>query len=119
MKGRTIFGRDPALFIGLVTAFVIALVSFRVPGVDAGAGAAIIALVTSLVTAFITRPWTPVIFTGIVTAAVALFAEYGFTLREEAVSALTGLTLAIFAFLTRPQVSPKSGPVDPTPSAPR
>lgn len=103
-----IFGRDPALWIGLLGAAVTVLVAGNLPWIDAGAGAAITTFAAAVIVAATTRPWQPAMFTGIVAAGAALLAEYGWHLSDQMVTGLSGLILAVFAILgVRPQVSPK------------
>lgn len=102
-----LFGREPALVLGLIGATLTTLVSFNVPFLSAGAAAAIMALLTAGVTALLTRPIAPALFVGVLTAGVALVAEYGYTVSDQVVASLTGLLLAAFAlFGIRPQVRP-------------
>lgn len=103
-----IFGRDPALWLGLLGAAVTVLVAGNLSWIDAGAGAAIVTFVSAVVVAATTRPWQPAMFTGIVAAGAALVAEYGWHLSDQMVTGLSGLILAVFAILgVRPQVAPK------------
>lgn len=102
-----IFRREPALWLGLIGAFLTTLVSLNVSFLDAGAAAAIMVLLTSIVTAFLTRPVAPALFVGVLTALVALFAEYGLNISDTVVASLSSLLLAAFAlFGIRPQVRP-------------
>lgn len=102
------FGRDPALWIGLIGAAVTVLVAGNLSWIDAGAGAAITTFVSALIVAATTRPWQPALFTGLVAAGAALLAEYGWNLSDQMVTGLSGLILAVFAIVgIRPQVAPK------------
>jgi hypothetical protein len=105
-----IFGREPALIIGLLGAVLTALAAVGVPGVSAGAAAAITAAVAACVTAWATRPAMPALYTGAVTALAALLTEYGLHLSDQVVASVSGVVLAVFAFLTRGQVSPAAAP---------
>jgi hypothetical protein len=113
---KNILGREPALWIALIAGIVAALVGFRIPGLSAGQGSAVVAFIGACLIAYATRPATPAIFTAIVTAAVALTAQYGLELSEELTSSLTGLVLVVFAFVTRGQVIPKAGASAPLPA---
>lgn len=105
-----IFGREPALIIGLLGSVLTALAALGMPGVSAGAAAAITAAVAALVTAWATRPAMPALYTGAVTALAALLAEYGLHASDEVVASVSGVVLAAFALLTRGQVEPVASP---------
>jgi len=103
-----IFGREPALVIGAIGSLLTVLAALNVPGIDAGAAAAITAAVSALVIAFTTRPVAPALFTGVVAAGAALIAEYGYNVSDGTVAAISGAVLAGFAlFGVRPQVAPQ------------
>lgn len=111
-----IFGREPALIVGFIGAVLAVLVSLELPWMNAGQAAAIVAVVTGLITAATTRPVAPGLFAGLVAAFAALFAQYGLNLTDAKVAAVTGLVLAGFAlFGVRNQVTPKD---DAVPIAP-
>lgn len=109
-----IFGREPALIIGAIGAVITLLVSIKIPGLSAGAGAALTAFLTAVIIAVTTRPVAPALFTAVVAPAAALFAEYGLHVSDAVVVSITSVILAGFAlFGVRPQVSP-SAYGDPT-----
>lgn len=102
-----IFGREPALWLGVIGAALTTLVSLNFPGLSVGTVAAIMALLTALATALTTRPIAPAVFVGVLTAGVALFTEYGVNVSDGLVAGLTSVLLAAFAlFGIRPQVRP-------------
>ncbi|MDQ0842391.1 hypothetical protein [Streptomyces sp. V1I6] len=110
-----LFGREPALIIAAVSAGLSLLVSFQfgLSGEQAGAIVAVVSAVFAAATAAVTRPIAPSAFTGLVAAAVALFAAYGLEVSPETVGALNAGVLAFLGLVTRGQVSPtpaKSGP---------
>lgn len=105
-----IFGREPALLIGLLGSVLTTLAALKVPGISAGAAAAITAAVAACVTAWATRPAMPALYTGAVTALAALLVEYGLDVSDEVVAAVSGTVLALFALLTRAQVEPAAAP---------
>ena len=112
-----IFGREPAVIIALVGAVVTLLVSFNLPGVDAGAGAAITTFLTAVIIAATTRPIAPALFTAVVSAGAALLAEYGLHWSDAQVGAISSLVLVAFAlFGIRPQVTPTASPVPIAPA---
>lgn len=102
-----IFGREPAVIIGVIGSLITLLVSLEIPGLSAGAGAALTSAVTAVIIAMTTRPVAPALFTAVVAPTVALFAEYGMHVSDGVVVGLTSLILAVFAlFGVRPQVTP-------------
>ncbi len=105
-----ILGREPALWIGGIVALFAALAAFNIPGLSAGQAYAIGGVLVAALVAATTRPVAPGAFTGLLTAAVALLAEYGTTLSEGQVASLGALVLALFTLITRQQVSPAAAP---------
>lgn len=102
-----IFGREPALWLGLIGAVLTTLVSLNQPWLSAGAAAAILAGLTAVTTAVLTRPVAPGLFVAAFTAIAALFAEYGTNLPPALVTGISSVILAGFALAgIRPQVSP-------------
>lgn len=101
-----IFGREPALWITLVGGALTLLASFHTPGVPAGLADAVIAFLTALLVAVTTRPWAPALFKGVVTAAVAVLAEYGFHFSDVQIGSVTAFAMGLTALLVRSQVSP-------------
>jgi hypothetical protein len=103
----SLFGREPALVISVIGSLVTLLVALNIPGLSAGAGAAITTFVTAVIIAATTRPIAPALFTAIVSAGAALFAEYGLSLSDHVVAALSAVILSGFTlFGIRPQVTP-------------
>jgi hypothetical protein len=102
-----IFGREPAAFIAAVGSVLTVVAALNVGFLNAGQAAAATALIASAVLAWVTRPVAPALLTGFVTAAAALFAEYNLNVSDETVAAISGAVLALFAFVTRPQVAPQ------------
>lgn len=106
-----IFGREPALIIGVIGSLLTVAAALGIPGLDAGAAAALTALASAGIIAVTTRPIAPALFTGVVAAAAALIAEYGYHVSEGTVAAISGAVLAVFAlFGIRPQVTPLADP---------
>lgn len=105
-----IFGREPALFIAVISATLSLVVTFNV-GLSSEQAGTIVALISALsaaATAVVTRPIAPAAFTGVVSAVAALLSAYGLHLSPETIGAANGLVLAVLALLTRGQVSPKA-----------
>lgn len=112
-----ILGREPALIIGVIGAGVAVLVGLKLPGLSAGAGVAVVALLTAAITAATTRPVGPSLYVGVVVAGAALLAQYGIHLSDELVANLGGFIMAAFAlFGVRPQVTPTASPVPIAPA---
>lgn len=102
-----IFGREPALIIGVIGAGVAVLAGLKMPGLSAGAAVAIVALITAGITAATTRPVSPSLYVGVVVAGAALLAQYQIHLSGELISNLSGFVIAAFAlFGVRSQVTP-------------
>lgn len=106
-----IFGREPALIIGGIGSVITLLVALNIPGLSAGAGAAITTLLTAAIIAITTRPVAPALYTAVITAGAAVIAEYGFHVSDAVVAAISSALLAGFAFFgIRPQATPKADP---------
>lgn len=111
MKQVKIFGREPALWLGLIGALVTWLVSLGLDWLNAGQATAIVTFVTAVVIALTTRPVGPPLFVGAVAAGAALFAEYNLAVSDAFVTGLGAIILAGFAlFGIRPQVTPVADP---------
>jgi hypothetical protein len=106
-----LFGREPALIISAVGTLVTLLVALNIPGLSAGAGAAVTTFISAAIIAATTRPIAPAVFTAVVAAGAALFAEYGLHLSDGVVAAISSVVLVGFAlFGIRPQVTPAADP---------
>lgn len=107
MRQIKIFGREPALWLAAIGAVVTWAVSLGLDWLNAGQATAIITALTAVVIAATTRPIGPALFVGAVAAGAALFAEYGLSVSDAAVTGLGTIVLAGFAlFGIRPQVTP-------------
>lgn len=105
------WGREPAVVISAIGTIVTLIVALKVPGVAAGAGAAITTFATAIIIAATTRPVAPALFTAVVAAGAALFTEYGMNVSDEVVTAVSSLVLVAFTlFGIRPQVTPATDP---------
>jgi hypothetical protein len=106
-----IFGREPALVISVIGSLVTLLAALNIPGVSAGAAAAITTFITAVIIAFTTRPVAPALFTAVVAAGAALFTEYGLGVSDNIVAAVSAVVLSGFTlFGIRPQVTPAADP---------
>lgn len=106
-----ILGREPALWLSLIGSVMAVLVALNLSFLNAGQGAAIVALLTAITMAATTRPVAPALFTGVLAAGVALFAEYGVNLSDALVGGLTAVVLSMFALVSRGQISPNETPL--------
>lgn len=116
----TLFGYEPALIIGAISAALSLVVTLGL-GLStdqAGAWVAVISGVFAVVTAVMTRPIAPAAFTGLVTVAAALLSAYHFNANPGTVAAINVVVLAVLSLLTRGQVSPTTmrPPVSPAPA---
>lgn len=103
-----LFGAEPALAIGAISAALSVAVTLGI-GLStdqAGAIVAVISGVFAVATAIATRPIAPAAFTGLVTVAAALLGAYHFHVNPGTVVAINGLVIAVLAVVTRGQVSP-------------
>jgi|SRR3954471_1427973 hypothetical protein len=106
------FHREPAAWIGVITATLAFLVSLNVSFLTTEQAALIVAAIVAIggaVIAWRTTPRTPGAFTAVVSAFAALAAGYGLHVRPGVVGAVSGLILALLALDTRGQVTPVAG----------
>lgn len=109
-----IFGREPALALGVIQAGLSLLVGFKLHWLSADQATLVVALVAAIsaaVAAWSTRPWAPGAFTAVIGAGAALLSGYGFDASPEVVASLSATVTALLLFLgTRPQVTPVETP---------
>lgn len=103
-----LFGSEPALIIGVISAALSLVVTLGVGLTtdQAGAIVAVISGVFAVVTAIATRPIAPAAFTGLVTVSAALLSAYHFNVAPGTVAAINTVVIAVLALVTRGQVSP-------------
>ncbi len=104
-----ILGREPTLWIALISQAVVLLGTFQLKFITGEQAALIVAAINALfaaINAYAVRPVSPVAFTYAVGAIVAVAASYGLELPIETVGAISALTVGTLALLTRGQVSP-------------
>lgn len=105
-----ILGREPTLWIGVVSSLVILLGTFGfhyLTGQQASLIVVAINAIAGALNAYAVRPVSPVAFTYAVGSIVAVAAAYGLNLTIEQVAALNALVVPTLALLTRGQVSPQ------------
>lgn len=108
MKPFTIFGREPALIIGALSAALSLLVTLGVGLTtnQAGGWVAVISGVFAVITAIHTRPIAPAAFTGLATVTASLLGAYHFHVAPGTLVAVNGVIIAVLTLLTRGQVAP-------------
>jgi riboflavin transporter FmnP len=105
-----LFGREPALFIAVITSAVLLIGTMNlrwISGDQAGFIVAAIVALAAAAMAWTTRPLQPALFTGVVGAVVAVLAAYNFNLPAETVAGINSLLITVLALLTRGQVAPQ------------
>lgn len=110
-EGFKILGREPALFLGVISAALVFFGTQGFAGLSPEHAALWIALLNAIVgavTAFTTRPIAPSAFTAVVGAGVALASAYGFEMSTEAVGALNALVIAGLSLIVRGEVAPQA-----------
>jgi lipopolysaccharide export LptBFGC system permease protein LptF len=114
-----IFGYEPALIIGALSAALSLVVTLGLGLTtdQAGAWVAVISGVFAVVTAVTTRPIAPAAFTGLVAVVAALLSAYHFGVAPGTVAAINTMVLAVLTLLTRGQVSPTATAKAPAVSA--
>lgn len=109
-----LFGREPTLWIGVVSSAVILLGTFSfgwLTGEQAALVVVVINALAGMVNAFTVRPISPVAFTYVVGSMVALAASYGLNLDIKTVAAINAAVIPFLALLSRGQVSPAETPL--------
>lgn len=102
-----LFGREPAAVIAALGSIITVVAALNLPWLTAGQAAALTAAVSAVILVATTRPIAPGLVTGVVAAGAALFTEYGLHLSDALVGAVAAAVLAVFALITREQVSPQ------------
>ncbi len=108
-----IFGRDPALWIGAISSFLVLLIGLGVPGLNDHVAGGITATLTAGAAVFVAlqvRPIAPTVFTGFITTAAALVASFGFDLPQAVVGATVGFVTMAVSLAIRSQSTPLSDP---------
>lgn len=105
-----IFGREPALWLAAIQAFLALLVGFSFDWLSADQAAlwmVAINAVFGVITAFLTRPIAPTVFSHLLAAVVGLVSAYGLDLNQELVAGLNGLIITVVMLISRAEISPK------------
>jgi hypothetical protein len=104
-----ILGREPTLWIALVSQAVVLIGTFGLDILNGQQAALIVVAINAVfaaINALAVRPVSPVAFTYAVGAIVAVASSYGLNLTIEQTAAISALTVGALALLTRGQVSP-------------
>lgn len=105
-----IFGRDPTLWIALISALIPVVGSVGLHWLSGQQAALIVVAVNAIaaaINAYTVRPISPVAFTYAVGAIVAVLGAYGLNLPIETVASINFAVVPILALLSRGQVSPQ------------
>lgn len=106
-----LFGYEPALVLGVISAVLSLLVTLGVGDLTTDQAGWVVAVVSgafAVATAVMTRPIAPAVFTGFVTVLAACLSAFHYNVAPETVGAVNGVLLAALTLLTRGQVSPAS-----------
>lgn len=105
----SIFGREPAFYVGLVEAVLALFLSFNFLGTTVERSAVIVAVVTALggfYTAYVTKQSLLGVGTGLTKSAVALFAAYGLAFSENQTAAIIAAAVFGLGYIQRTQTTP-------------
>lgn len=106
-----IFGREPTLWIGVVSSIIVLLGTFSFHYLSGQQAALIVVAINAVagaINAYAVRPISPVAFTYAVGALVAVAGAYGLNLSIETVAALNAVVIPVLALLSRGQVDPQA-----------
>lgn len=116
-KAITIFGREPAAWLGLLEALIATLVVFRL-GITFEASVLLMAFVSAAIgaySAWATKDTMLGVIVGLVKSGIGLWSYYGLQLDEQQVAAIVTVSAVLVGFYQRTQTSPVAAPVDPSP----
>jgi len=108
-----IFGREPAVYTGLlaaVLALVVSIDKFDFSAEEAAAIMGVIFAVLGVYTAWVTDQTLLGVFIGLAEAVIACAAVYGFDLTVDQTGAVMALITSAAGFAQRTQVSPAATP---------
>jgi hypothetical protein len=112
-----IFGREPTLWIAVISSLVILIGTFGLRFINGDQAALMVVVINAAfgaLNAYTVRPISPVAFTYFIGAVVALFGSYGLNLPAETVAAINAAVIPILALLSRGQVTPENTAVSTT-----
>jgi len=105
-----LFGREPTLWIAVISQLVILLGTFGFRLLSGEQAALIVVAINAIAAAanaWMVRPISPVAFTYALGSVLAVAGAYGLNLPIETVASLNALVVPILALLTRDQVAPQ------------
>jgi hypothetical protein len=116
---KTILGREPALWLNSLAAFLGLLVTFNVGLSEEQAGwlVAGASAVLGAIAAALTRPIAVQAFTTLVATGASAVSAFGFEVAPTTTAAINGAVLAVLMFITRGQVTPVAPAVPKTTAA--
>jgi nicotinamide riboside transporter PnuC len=108
-KQPTIFGREPAAFVGLIEVVLALFLSWNLFGLTAETVSlivAVVAAVASVYVAYVTRDTLLGGIVGLVKALAALYVGFGFDLTTNQTAAIIAVTVTLVSFFQRTQTAP-------------
>lgn len=117
-KATTIFGREPAAWVGLIEGLLMIALAFGL-GIGQDTFGPIMAVVTALgggYVAWATRDHLLGAALALTKAVIALVVVYGAALTDEQTAAIVGMVSLVVGFWQRTQTTPVGSPVDPSPT---
>lgn len=110
---RLIFGREPAVYGGLVEVVLTLMLVFGVDGLSKQSIGLIMAVVSAalgLYTAWVTKDTLLGVAIGLLKAAFALLAGYGLELTQDQTGAIIAAVAVLLSVFQRTQTSPLAAP---------
>lgn len=103
------WGRDAALWLAAIQTLLTVLVGFGWDSLTSGQAALWMALINAVVgmlTALRVRPFEPVVFTTLFSAAAVLVGAYGLNLEQGMVASINAMIITVAILVVRGQASP-------------
>jgi hypothetical protein len=117
MNKVTIFGREPAVWVGLIESALTVLLAFGL-GISPetyGPWLAIFVALGGVVTAWATRDTLLSALLGAIKAGLVLFTVYGLSLTDQQQGAIIAFATVLIGGWLRTQTTPTAKPLDPSP----
>jgi hypothetical protein len=117
MTKVTIFGREPAVWVGLIESALTVLLAFGL-GISPetyGPWVALIVAIGGAVTAWATKDTLLSALLAAIKAGLVLVTVYGVTLSDQQTGALIAFASVLLGGWLRTQTSPTARPLDPSP----
>lgn len=105
-----IFGREPTLWIAVLTSAVSIIGTLGLHIINGPQAALAVVAINGIfgaINAFAVRPISPVAFTYAIGALVALGAGYGLNVPDTTVATINAAVIPLLALITRNQVEPQ------------